>query len=137
MLANNDRHAALVATMVLISVAGGKMTDVEIATMTRLIGSLPAFTDFDRGRITEIGDRCAKLLEQEDGLDVALGQIAKALPAPLRETAYALACDVIAADGKAGQNELRMLDLMREKLEVDRLVSGAIERAAQARHRSI
>ena len=43
-----------------------------------------------------------QLLTQEDGLDVALDQIGAALPAPLRETAYALACDVAAADGRPG-----------------------------------
>jgi hypothetical protein len=54
---------------------------------------------------------------------------------PLRETAYALACDVAAADGKPGETELQMLELIRHRLHIDRLVAAAIERAAQARHR--
>ncbi|MGZ9035000.1 MAG: tellurite resistance TerB family protein, partial [Rhodospirillales bacterium] len=63
----------------------------------------------------------------------ALGQIEAALPAKLRETAYALACDVAAADGRVDREELRMLEIIRDRLAVDRLVAVAIERAAGAR----
>ena len=66
---------------------------------------------------------------------MALKQIATALPAPLRETAYALAVEVAAADGRPAEVELRMLELIRHTLHVDRLVAAAIERGAQARHR--
>lgn len=132
-----DRHAALIATMVLVSAAEGTMSDAEIAAMTRIVGSLPAFDDFDRSRIASIGKECVELLQREDGLDVALGRIARALPPPLRETAYALACDVIAADRGASQSELRLLGMLRERLELDPLVAAAIERAASARHRAV
>ncbi len=132
-----DRHAALIATMVLVSAAEGTMSDAEIAAMTRIVGSLPAFDHFDRSRIASIGRDCAELLQREDGLDVALERIARALPQPLRETAYALACDVIAADRGASQSELRLLGMLRERLELDPLVAAAIERAASARHRAV
>ena len=39
------------------------------------------------------------------------------LPANLRETAYAIACDLVAADGEATQEELRVLELMRHRLK--------------------
>ena len=66
---------------------------------------------------------------------MALDEIATALPKPLRETAYALACDVAAADGKPVEEELQLLEMIRHRLSVDRLVAAAIERAALARHR--
>jgi tellurite resistance protein len=132
-----DRHAALIATMVLVAAAEGTMSDAEIGAMTRIVGSLPAFDSFDRSRIAEIGRDCVDLLQREDGLDVALDQIACALPPPLRETAYALACDVVAADRGASQSELRLLGMLRERLELDPLVAVAIERAARARHRPV
>ena len=47
----------------------------------------------------EVGRECAELLRHEDGLDLVCEMIAEALSQPLRETAYALACDVAAADG--------------------------------------
>ena len=130
-----DRHAALVATMVLVSAAEGAMSDAEIAAMTRIVGSLPAFDGFDRSRIEAIGRECVDLLQREDGLDVALERIAEALPAPLRETAYVLACEVVAADRGATQSELRLLGMLRERLDLDPLAAAAIERAAKARHR--
>ncbi len=132
-----DRHAALIATMVLVSAAEGAMPDAEIAAMTRIVGSLPAFDGFDRSRIAAIGQECVELLQREDGLDVALERIARALPPPLRETAYALACDVVAADRGASQSELRLLAMLRDRFELDPLVAAAIERAARARHRMV
>lgn len=132
-----DRHAALIYTMVLVAAAEGRMTDSELEVMGRLVRTLPVFATFERDRVADIGQECADLLRQEDGLDIALDMIAKALPAPLRETAYTLACDVAAADGKAVQDELRLLEMIRHKLHIERLVAAAIERAAQARYRVV
>lgn len=132
-----DRHAALIHTMVLVSAAEGRITDRELEVMSRLVRHLPVFADFDPDRIVEVGDACAELLREEDGLDIALDRIARTLTPPLRETAYALACDVAAADGTLVEAELQMLELIRHRLHIDRLTAAAIERAAQARHRRI
>ena len=48
--------------------------------------------------------------------------------------AYALACDVVTADGRHSQVELRMLEEVREELLVDRLHAAAIEWGARVRH---
>ncbi len=132
-----DHHAALIYIMVLVSVAEGQITDAELEVMGRLVRTLPVFATFERDRVADIGQECAELLRQEEGLDIALDLIARALPARLRETAYTLACDVAAADGKAVQDELRLLEMIRHKLEIERLVAAAIERAAQARYRVV
>ena len=132
-----DHHSALIQTMVLVSAAEGRMSDRELAVMGRVVRHLPVFANFDADRIIEVGNSCAELLTQEDGLDVALARIGRALSAPLRETAYALACDVAAADGDPAEAELRMLELIRHRLHIDRLVAAAIERGAQARHRTL
>jgi hypothetical protein len=73
-------------------------------------------------------------MEEEDGLDTLFAMVRNALPERLFETAYALACDVAAADGKLGQSELRLLEEVREELDIDRLHAAAIERGARARH---
>ncbi len=130
-----DHHAALIHTMVLVSASEGRMSDQELEVMGRVVRHLPVFADFDPERIIEVGSTCAALLEQEDGLDVALDRIAAALPQGLRETAYALAVEVAAADGRPAEAELRMLELIRHRLHIDRLIAAAIERGAQARHR--
>jgi hypothetical protein len=76
---------------------------------------------------------CVDVLSGENGLDHTLEVIAGALPERLRETAYALACDIVAADGNASQEELRVLELLRHRMEMERLVAAAIERGARAR----
>lgn len=129
-----DHHTALIFTMVLVSAAEGIMTDAELETIGRQVRYLPVFRDFDNDRLTVVGRDCADLLRREDGLDLACEMIAEALPQRLRETAYGLACEVAAADGSLAREELRLLELLRRQLNVDRLVAAAIERATYARH---
>ena len=132
-----DHHSALIYTMVLVSAAEGVMADTEIETIGRLVRYLPVFHDFDHERLPEVGRDCTYLLRQEDGLDRACDIIAEALPAKLRETAYALACDVAAADGELADEELNLLHMLRSRLGVDSLIAAAIERGAYARHVSL
>lgn len=129
-----DHHTALIYTMVLVSAAEGVMADAEVAAIGRLVRYLPIFRDFDHDRLTEVGEDCTYLLRQEDGLDQAIDMIAEALPQKLRETAYALACDIAAADGDLAEEELNLLHLLRAGLSVDSLIAAAIERGARARH---
>ena len=129
-----NHHSALVYTMVLVSAAEGVMADSEIETIGRQVRYLPVFRDFDQDNLTEVGRECTYLLRQEDGLDRACDIIAEALPTKLRETAYALACDVAAADGELAEEELNLLHMLRTRLGVDSLVATAIERGAAARH---
>lgn len=132
-----DHHAALIHTMVLASLAEGQISDGELQAMSRLVSYLPVFRGFDANRIGELGYACAELLEEDDGLDVALERIATALPQPLRETAYAIACDIAAADGRLADPEIRMLEMIRHALAIDRLIAAGIERGAAARHRRL
>jgi tellurite resistance protein len=132
-----DKHTALIFTMVLISAAEGEMTDAELEMIGRQVRYLPVFRGFDHQRLTEVGRDCADLLRDEDGLEAAIEMIAEALSQPLRETAYAVACDVAAADGTLEPAELEVLGLLRRRLNVDRLVAAAIERAAYARHATL
>ena len=73
-----------------------------------------------------------------DGTEMPLPDTIKArLPAKLYETAYAVGCDIVAADHDASREELRLLELLRDKLGLDGLVSAAIERGARARHMTL
>jgi hypothetical protein len=80
---------------------------------------------------------CTELISRENGLEETLTVIKAALPAKLRETAYAIACDLVAADGEASQEELRILELIRHRLNLERLVAAAIERGARARFQTL
>lgn len=128
---------ALVCAMVLMGISDRAMSDAELAMMSRLVRELPVFNDFNPGEIETVTDSVLGLLETADGLERASEMIRDALPQRLRETAYLLACEVGAADGDLSQGELRFLQDFRIVLDLDRLVAGAIERAARARFQVI
>ncbi len=127
-------HEGLIYTMVLASACDREMTDKEMQAMGRMVETLPVFSDFDSEELTDVTRACAEMLNDEEGLDDTLDFIRDTLPPKLRETAYAIACDTVAADGAAGQEELRVLELIRFRLDIDRLTAAAIERGARARH---
>jgi tellurite resistance protein len=128
-----DHHGALIYTMVIVSAADSDMPDAELRIIGDIVAHLPVFRDFDRDGLTSLLNDCARLLNHENGLEEAFKAIKGALPAKLRETAYAIACDVAAADGEVTQEESRILEIMRHRLSIDRLTAAAIERGARAR----
>jgi len=132
-----DAQEALVCTMVLVAAADGGITDREIGVMSGLVQTLPAFQDFSSERLAVAADAAVSLLEEDEGLEHAGQMIRDALEPRLRETAYALACEVVAADRIAAQPVLRMLELVMAELRLEPLVAAAIERAARARHQRI
>ena len=133
----SDHHAALIYTMVLVSAADTDMTDAELQIIGDVVNHLPVFRDYDRKRLTKDLKECAQLLGRDDGLEQSLKSIKTALPQKLRETAYAIACDVAAADGETSQEVLRLLEILRHRFGIDRLVAVAIERGARARFTTV
>jgi tellurite resistance protein len=132
-----DHHRALIYTMVIVSAADNELPDAELRIIGDIVGDLPVFRDFDRGELPKALNDCTELIGRENGLDAILTTIKGALPAKLRETAYAIACDLVAADGEATQEELRILELIRHRLNLERLVAAAIERGARARFQTL
>ena len=132
-----DAQEALVCTMVLIAAASGDITDREIGVMSALVQTLPVFHEFSTGRLDAATEATIALLDEEDGLAHAARMIRDALEPRLRETAYALGCEVVAADRFAEQDSLRMLDFVRTELHLDPLVAAAIERGARARFQQV
>lgn len=132
-----DHHAALIYTMVLVSAADTDMTDAELQIIGDVVNHLPVFRDYDRKRLTKDLKECAQLLGRDDGLEQSLKAIKTALPPKLRETGYAIACDVAAADGETSQEVLRLIEILRHRFGIDRLIAAAIERGARARFTTI
>jgi uncharacterized membrane protein YebE (DUF533 family) len=128
---------ALVLTMVLVAAADGGITDREIGVMSGQVQTLPAFQDFTTDQLVDVTDAAVNLLGEDNGLDRAGRLIRAALPPNLRETAYALACEVVAGDRATKRRSLDMLDFVRDELGLDPLISVAIERGVRARHQSV
>ncbi|MBE9636609.1 tellurite resistance TerB family protein [Salipiger mangrovisoli] len=124
----------LVALMIAVSASDENMRTAELVKIESAVNMLPIFSDYDIDRMRVITDLVFDLFEQEDGLDALFGLLRDNLPERLNETAYALACDVAAADGTLREEELRLLEEIRYELDIDRLHAAAIERGARARH---
>ncbi|MFL4468873.1 tellurite resistance TerB family protein [Tateyamaria armeniaca] len=128
---------ALVAVMIAISASDEDIRTAELVKINAAVNHLPVFASYDLDRMNGVAQTVFDLFEQEDGLDALFGLVREALPERLYETAYALACDVAAADGTLEETELRLLEEMRYELEIDRLHAAAIERGARARHLTV
>ena len=132
-----DHHRALIYTMVIVSAADSDMPDAELRIIGDIVGDLPIFRDFDKGELPKVLNDCTELINRENGLDETLNVITARLPAKLRETAYAIACDLVASDGEASEEELRVLELLRDRLTIEPLIAAAVERAARARFQTL
>lgn len=125
---------ALVSIMVAVSASDDKVSKRELLSIIRIVEHLPIFSGYDKNRIKIIAQTVFDIFEEEDGLEALFGLIEQSLPQRLFETAYALACDVAAADGMLEEIEIRFLQEIRYELNIDRLHGAAIERGARARH---
>ncbi len=126
---------ALVAVMVAVSASDENLRTSELLAIERMINHTPVFAQYDIDRLRPVSQTVISLFEEEDGLDALFGLVRDALPEKLYETAYLLACDVAAADGRLGDTEAMLLAEIRQELNIDRLHAAAIELAARARHR--
>jgi tellurite resistance protein len=125
---------ALIALMITVSASDATIRTSELLTIQAIVNHLPIFSGYDEDRMEQVAQTVFDLLEEEDGLDAIYGLVRDALPDTHHETAYALACDVAAADGNVLQSELQLLRELRYELEIDPLHAAAIERGARARH---
>jgi tellurite resistance protein len=131
-----SHHAALVYVMVVVSASDGNMSESELRTIGDIVRTLPVFRDFDHHRLLSASRECADILQEPDGLDAVMGLIRDALPESLRETAYWLALEVALTDAQVKLEEVRIVELLRRCLSIDRLTAAALDRAAEARYRA-
>jgi tellurite resistance protein len=129
-----DHHAALIYAMVTTSAVDRSMTDAELARIGEIVSNLPVFADFDQEKLVKTAEACGEVLSRDGGLARVLVLIKSGLPKKLRETAYAVALEVAAADLDVKPEETRFLDMLSESLELDRLTTAAIERGIRARN---
>jgi len=129
-----SHHSALIYIMVVVSAADGSMSEKELKTIGELIRTLPIFRDFEEHRLVTVSQECAAILQEDDGLNAVLGLAREALPTHLRESAYALALEVALTDSRVMLEEIRVLEIIRRTLGLDRLVAAGIERGIKARY---
>lgn len=128
---------ALVHIMVVVSAADSNMTDRELAKMGTVVRTMPAFSGFDPDDLLNAARRSQELLQQDVQLSEIIASIVEAIPVRLRDTAYAIAVEIAAADRHVRPEEMRILQILRGHLAVDSLTAAAVERAAVIRNRTL
>ena len=126
---------ALIYVMVDTASADAELSEREFQRIDSLIGRLPVFQGFERIRLPGVANACADLINGGTDIENVLDTAITALPERLHDTAYALAVEVATVDLKLQQEELRFLEMVRDRLALDRLVTAAIETAVRARYR--
>jgi tellurite resistance protein len=132
-----SHHAALVYVMVTISAVDRTMTDDELARIGEIVTNLPVFADYDEESLVKTAEACGEILSADGGLEQVLRLVHGALPPKLRETAYAVALEVAAADREVKPEEIRFLEMLGDSLELDTLTKAAIERGIRARNTTL
>ena len=127
-------HEGLIYIMVTMSAVDSSMDDAELERIGRLVKFLPVFEQFDENDILSTARRCSTLLSEPDGLSLVLDIIKDSIPERLHDTAYSIAVEIASADHEIRNEEIRMLQLLRDRFDLDKLTCAAIERSAIARY---
>lgn len=126
---------ALIFLMIVTASSDTRMSEKEVARIDSLMGRLPVFDGYDRAKLPSVANNCVDLINGADDIEAVLDLAIQAIPERLQDTAYALAVEVAAVDLTLEQEELRLLEMIRDRLNLTRLVTAAIEAAARARYR--
>ena len=126
---------ALIYLMVVAATSDAQVSDRELEIISTLVGRLPVFDGFNRDNHGQVAAEAIDLIKDSSSLDNVLKMIFEAVPERLRDTAYALAVEVAAVDLRLEQEELRLLEMIRDGLQLDGLIASAIEASARARLR--
>lgn len=125
----------LIYLMVVTSAADNSMTDKELSRIGGMVDRMPIFEGYDTSKLNQVASQCLDLMAQVDDLEKVLDVVLETLPKKWQDTAYAVAVEVAAVDLSLQQEELRWLEMIRDRLDLDRLTTAAIEVGARARFR--
>ncbi len=126
---------ALIYLMVVTAASDTAMSNAELKRMDQLIKRLPVFKGYERSELPHVANTCVDLINDGEDIEAVLDLAIAAIPPRLQDTAYALAVEIASVDLKLEQEELRFLEMIRDRLDLDRLVTAAIETTARALYR--
>jgi len=114
-LAVPDAMAAILVASVAVD---GEMQVEEAVRMGGILSANRAIRHLGQGSIAELAERAVALLVAH-GLPAVLTACAKAIPIDLRPTVFALATDLVLADGRIGDRERTFIDELQTVLLID------------------
>ena len=128
---------ALIHLMVVISASDREMADPELSGIGGLVRTLPVFAGFEAHRVLAVAQETQKWVQRDNGLAEILDAVRDIVPAALHETAYVIAVEVAIIDLHVDPAEVRLLQILRDKLDLDRATVSTIEKAARIRYRAL
>lgn len=127
---------ALVHLMVIISASDREMADPELSGIGALARTLPVFAGFEPHRLLAVAQESQQWLQRENGLSEILDAVRDTVPSELHPTAYLIAVEVAVIDLHVDPAEVRLLHILRERLDLDRATVEAIEQVVRLRYRT-
>lgn len=122
-------HEAFAAVVVGAVAADGNISDEEVAGANAIFARMKLYSDMPSDRFRKMIDRVFRLLKQ-NGAQGILPLAAPRLSAQLKETAFAVAADLVLADGTVEGEEKAYLDALKAAFgitdEMARAVVGVL-----------
>lgn len=106
------------AAIALIAVASdGYITDAEAQALSTTLGRMQLFRSYPNDVMRKMFDKLLSIMQRE-GVDALFNGATAALPHDLTETAFAVATDIVLADGEVTEEEEKLLSDLCRILEV-------------------
>lgn len=118
---------AYASIMILAIASDGYLADEELDAITSHLSRMHLFQHFRPDTMRRMYSKLFDIL-REDGAELILESAKETLPIELRESAFAMCCDLILADGVMSQEEQHFLKRLYQALEIpqeaaDRILS--------------
>jgi uncharacterized tellurite resistance protein B-like protein len=109
---------AIAAILVASVAADGNLDTEEAVRMNSILSTTRVLRQAGDGSMPELAQRAIGLLT-DYGLPAVLTACAKAIPADLRPMTFALATDLVLANGRIGDREKTFIDELQAVLDID------------------
>ena len=109
---------AIAAILVASVAADGDLNPEEAIRLNSILSTTRVLREAGNGSMQGLADRAIGLLT-DYGLPAVLVACAKAIPVDLRPTTFALATDLVLADGRIGDREKTFIDELQAVLDLD------------------
>ncbi len=122
---NLTAQEAFVGILLSSCMCDEELADTEVQGLITCLTRMKLYEGYDAVKCDQLVSNAKVALEQR-GLDRYVDQCISNLPVELRETVYANVCNMVVADGVYCDNEERFVDLLREKLSIQKTAAAEI-----------
>jgi len=112
-----DERAAFAAVLLVTVAADGNISDDESRAFGAIVNRMQLFKSQTSSEFSAMMDRLFAVIRREDP-KILLMSAAKVLPAELVETAFAIAVDLVLADGSVEDQEKQLLEDLQSALGI-------------------